>query len=108
LRLFGLDEAHSQIVRGHQILSNITSGITESLLAEATEIGLFRARDSELYLHDSMSDHLATRSMLDEQKEMHYELLQHLSNMKKDYPSSSLSCDIFRKDLIINSGPRIL
>jgi hypothetical protein len=163
LRLFGLDEAHSQIVRGHQILLNITSGITASLLAEATEIGLwgrassnesishfvgtlmqsfgrrqmleygrydvalkcykcaqacfgglndrfglFRARDSELYLYDSVSDYLATRRMLDEQKEMFNKLFQHITNMKKDYPSSSSSCDTFREDLIINYGCRIL
>jgi CHAT domain-containing protein len=163
LRLFDLDEAHSQIVRGHQILLNITSGIDENLLAEATKIGLwgrassnedvsrfvgilmqrfgrrqmleygrndvalksykcaqacfkglkdrfglFRGLNSELHLHNSMNDHLATLSMLNEQKEMLKELLQHLTKIEQDYPSSASNCDALRKDMTLVSGNLIL
>jgi CHAT domain-containing protein len=50
LTLFELDEAHSQIVRGHQILLNITSGSDDSnVIQEAAQIGRWgRAYSNEL------------------------------------------------------------
>lgn len=50
LILFELDEAHSQIVRGHQILLNITSGSdNNSIVQEAAQIGRWgRASSNEL------------------------------------------------------------
>jgi CHAT domain-containing protein len=50
LHLFELDEAHSQIVRGHQILLNITSGSDDNnIVLEAAQIGYWgRASSNEL------------------------------------------------------------
>jgi hypothetical protein len=49
LRLFDLDEAHCQIVRGHQILLKITSGVDNSIAREASEIGRWgRSSKNEL------------------------------------------------------------
>jgi CHAT domain-containing protein len=163
LRLFGLDEANSQIVHGHQILLAVTSKIDGNLLEQAREIGiwgrtasneaisqfvgilmqrfgrrqmldhsrhsvalkcykcaqacfdglndrfgLFRALTSELYLYDSMNDHIATRSVLDEEKAMFEEVLELLGSMAKRYPSSVSNCDTLRRDMILVSGNLIL
>lgn len=50
LGLFELDEAHSQIVRGHQILLNITTGEdNNNIIEEAAQIGRWgRASSNEL------------------------------------------------------------
>ena len=49
LRLFEEDEAHSQIVHGHQILLSITSGEDSNIVKEAAEIGNWgRAASNEI------------------------------------------------------------
>lgn len=68
LRLFDLDEAHSQIVRGHQILLNITSGSDINIVQESAQIGLWgRASSNELVaqLVGMLMQRFGRRQMLD-------------------------------------------
>ncbi|MCJ1358739.1 MAG: hypothetical protein MMC33_008739 [Icmadophila ericetorum] len=144
LRLFSLDEAHAQIVRGHQILLDITSSIDDDILQRAADIGrwghassneevsrfvgnlmqrlarrqmldfnrndfalkcykcaqscfnslgdrfgLFRALNSEMYLHDQINDHLAARALLDKLKPLFAELVKYIDKMDQEHSNNS-------------------